>query len=387
MENLSSAYDYLLEACGPWGIALLAVTILLFFIQFRYWVGYYGRIPSYRNAPRGETRPPVSVALVVHQPDYDFLENGLPALLEQEYEAFEIIVADLSGDVEFGEALAVIAEHNPRFNVTRMVRDARFPISDKMAFNVAIKAARYDNLLLTTVDSRPASRQWIARMARGFEDAQIVIGYCGMEGGPRPAASRMIRLDNVARAIRWLSAAMHGKPYRGTIQNIGFTKALYFGNGGFNYLNMNIGEDDLFIQKLLGSGRAAVIVSAHSAVRQKIWGGTGWWYADRCMRSNAFRYYPPRVRFFIATELWSRALFFAAVTAAAVLLPPELGLFAVGLLLLRFGLLLFEMRRITRRLSEKGVMRAVPLHDLCAPLFEAWMAVDRKFRRSPGLWR
>ncbi len=189
MENLSSAYDYLLEACGPWGIALLAVTILLFFIQFRYWVGYYGRIPSYRNAPRGETRPPVSVALVVHQPDYDFLENGLPALLEQEYEAFEIIVADLSGDVEFGEALAVIAEHNPRFNVTRMVRDARFPISDKMAFNVAIKAARYDNLLLTTVDSRPASRQWIARMARGFEDAQIVIGYCGMEGGPRPAPS------------------------------------------------------------------------------------------------------------------------------------------------------------------------------------------------------
>ena len=58
----------------------------------------------------------------------------------QEYDDFEIIVTDLSGDVEFGEALAVIAEHNPRFNVTRMVRDARFPISDKMAFNVAIKA-------------------------------------------------------------------------------------------------------------------------------------------------------------------------------------------------------------------------------------------------------
>ena len=302
MERLSSAYAYLWETCGPWGIALLACMIILFFVQFWYWVGYYGRIPSYRNARAGDARPPVSVALVVHEPDYDFLENGLPVLLGQEYDDFEIIVTDLSGDVEFGEALAVIAEHNPRFNVTRMVRDARFPISDKMAFNVAIKAARYDNILLTTVDSRPASLQWIARMARGFDGAGIVIGYCGMEGASA-FSSRLIRLDNAARAIRWLSAAMHGKPYRGTLQNIGFTKALYFGNGGFNYL------------------------------------------------------------------------------------PPELKLFAAGLLLIRFGLILFEMRRITRRLSEKGLMRAVPLYDLCSPLYEAWMAADRKFRRSPGLWR
>ena len=205
MERLSSAYAYLWETCGPWGIALLACMIILFFVQFWYWVGYYGRIPSYRNARAGDARPPVSVALVVHEPDYDFLENGLPVLLGQEYDDFEIIVTDLSGDVEFGEALAVIAEHNPRFNVTRMVRDARFPISDKMAFNVAIKAARYDNILLTTVDSRPASLQWIARMARGFDGAGIVIGYCGMEGASA-FSSRLIRLDNAARAIRWLSA-------------------------------------------------------------------------------------------------------------------------------------------------------------------------------------
>ena len=252
---------------------------------------------------------------------------------------------------------------------------------------MAIKAARYDNILLTTVDSRPASLQWIARMARGFDGAGIVIGYCGMEGASA-FSSRLIRLDNAARAIRWLSAAMHGKPYRGTLQNIGFTKALYFGNGGFNYLNMNIGEDDLFIQKLLETGTAAaVIVSSNSTVRQKIWGGTGWWYADRCMRSNAFRHYPAKVKTFVAAELWSRALFFAAAAAAVVLFPPELKLFAAGLLLIRFGLILFEMRRITRRLSEKGLMRAVPLYDLCSPLYEAWMAADRKFRRSPGLWR
>lgn len=368
------------------GIALLAVNVVLFFIQFRYWAIFYGRIPAYRNSSRSDARPPVSVAVILREADNSFLEEGLPALLGQEYDNFEIIIADISGDVEYGESLALLAGNNPRLSVTRMVRDPRFPISDKMAFNVAVKAAKFDNILLTTVDSRPASTQWIARMARGFDGAGIVIGYCGMYGG-RPFSSRIIRTDNAAQATRWLSAAMRGMPYRGTIQNIGFTKKLYFENGGFNRLNMNIGEDDLFIQKLLLSANASVVVSSNSLVRRKIWGGAAWWYADRRMRSNTFRYYPPRVKMYIAAELWSRFLFFASVAAAVIMLPFEIRLFVLALLLLRFGLVMFEMRRIARRLSEKGLMRVAPLYDICSPAFEAWMALSRKFRHTPGLWR
>lgn len=386
MESLISAYEYMLRACGTGGTVLLGCMVILFFIQVWYWGVLYGRIPSYRNAPGKSSHPPVSVAMIVRQADHGFIEERLPELLAQEYEEFEIIVADLAGDVEFSDALAAVADGNPKFNVTRLVKDARFPISDKMAFNVAIKAAKYDNILLSGIDCMPLSRQWIARMARGFDDAEIVIGYCGMEGG-RSFTDRMIRLGCAALSVRWLSAAMRGKPYRGTIHNIGFTKQLYFGNGGFNFLNMNIGEDDLFIQKLLRCSSAAVAVSSNSVVRRPIWGGAGWWYAQRRMHSNGFRHYPARVKIYIGTELWSRFLFFATVAAAIAVLPAELKLFSVGLLAIRFGTVLFEMHRITRRLSEKGLLRAVPVYDLCSPFYEAWMALDRKFRRSPGLWR
>ena len=385
MERLSSAYAYLWETCGPWGIALLACMIILFFVQFWYWVGYYGRIPSYRNARAGDARPPVSVALVVHEPDYDFLENGLPVLLGQEYDDFEIIVTDLSGDVEFGEALAVIAEHNPRFNVTRMVRDARFPISDKMAFNVAIKAARYDNILLTTVDSRPASLQWIARMARGFDGAGIVIGYCGMEGASA-FSSRLIRLDNAARAIRWLSAAMHGKPYRGTLQNIGFTKALYFGNGGFNYLNMNIGEDDLFMQKVMTRDNVSVILSPRASLREKTWGGMGWWMSQLRYYGSAFRFYPQTVRNYIQWELGSRSLFFLTVVCAAAVMPFEFKIAALALLVIRFLIVAIEVRRIARRLGESGMMGRYFVYDLLSPLWALALSV-MLMRKDDRVWR
>lgn len=386
MEKLSSAYEYLWQVCGTWGIALLIALVVLFFVQYYYWAIRYSRIPSYRETPRGNERPAVSIVMVLRETDYSFLDERLPELLAQEYDRFEVVVIDLTGDVEFSEALMVIAEHNRHFTSVRMVRDTRFPISDKMALNVAIKSARNDNILLTTVDSSPASRHWAERMARGFDGADVVIGYCGMTEG-HGFSGRLLRAARACHSVRWLSAAIHGKPYRGTIHNIGFTKKLYLDNGGFNFLNMNIGEDDLFIQKLLSNSHATVVVTANSLVRQHVWGGLSWWYAGRRLHSNTFKYYPAGTKLYIATELWSRALFFASVAASAAILPPEIKIFAAALLLLRFGLVMFEMRRISIRLSERGIVRMVPLLDICSPFYEAWMSIDRKFRRTPGIWR
>ena len=153
MEQFSQAYAFLWDVCGPWGIALLAGVVLLFLIQCGYWAGYYGRIPSYRNATSdGSGRPCRRTGRARSRRRLP--RGDAAAAARQEYDRYEI-VSRLTGDVEFGETLAMIAEHTPRLNVTRMVRDPRFPISDKMALNVAIKAARYDNILLTTADCRP----------------------------------------------------------------------------------------------------------------------------------------------------------------------------------------------------------------------------------------
>lgn len=385
MEQLLSAYEQLWQACGAWGTILLAATIALFFFQFRYWVRY-GRIPSYRDPHHGESRPPVSVAMVLHESDDSFLNEGLPLLLGQEYDEFEVVAVDITGDMEFGEALSLIAANNPRLNVVHMVRDPRFPISDKMALNVAIKTARYDNILITTADCCPASPQWAARMARAFDSADVVIGYCGITD--ISPDSRIIRTACACHAVRWLSAAMSGKPYRAVIQNMGFTKQAYFSNGGFNYLNMNAGEDDLFIQKVLRSGWAAVVVSPNSLMRRTVWGGLRQWRAERKLRSGTFRYYTPQAKWYVSAELWSRALFFAAAIASIAILPLEMKLFAVALLAIRLGFVMLGMRRITRRLCEKGILATIPLYDMCSLLFEARMAVGRCFRRhQAGLWR
>ena len=368
-------FDTFLTCYGWEGIALAGAMLAMFGVQLYYYIFVYGRIPGYKNNRRSavlDAEPPVSVVVPLFSEDYSFVEERLPLMLAQSYPDFEVVIVYVGHDSDFYEDLVRLKQSFPQIVTTKIHLDPRFPISRKMALNVGIKSAHHEHMVFTSTDACPQTDRWLSLMAKGFTRGEIVVGYCGVER-KKGFSNYMMRAWRMMHSADWLARAVRRRAYRGTLHNFGFTKRIYFGANGFSHLNMNIGEDDLFIQKLLETGTAAaVIVSSNSTVRQKIWGGTGWWYADRCMRSNAFRHYPAKVKTFVAAELWSRALFFAAAAAAVVLFPPELKLFAAGLLLIRFGLILFDMRRITRQLSEKGLMRAVPLYDLCSPLYEAW---------------
>jgi glycosyltransferase involved in cell wall biosynthesis len=255
-----------------------------------------------------------------------------------------------------------------------------------MALNMGIKAARNEHLVFTTTDSYPCSPSWLLRMAAGFGDADIVLGYCGMEASDKQG-NRRIRLNIVCSAARWLSAAMRGRPYRGTMRNMGFTKSIYFDNNGFNHLNLNIGEDDLFLQRIVASADAAVVLEPDSFVRRRQWGGLKWWRRERLLLSNAFRLYPARVRRYIGAELWSRVLFFAGIAALAIVMPVEIKIFAAALLIIRYAVVAVQAARVSRCLSERGLWSVLCICDLFSPLYEAVLYVKRRFKRTPGLWR
>ena len=67
----------------------------------------------------------------------------------------------------------------------------------------------------------------------------------------------------------WLARAVRRRAYRGTLHNFGFTKRIYFGANGFSHLNMNIGEDDLFMQKVMTRDNVSVILSPRGFAARK----------------------------------------------------------------------------------------------------------------------
>lgn len=59
---------------------------------------------------------------------------------------------------------------------------------------------------------------------------------------------------------------------------------------------MNIGVDDLFIQKIVRTDNVSVVMNPNATVRQIQYGGLGWWYGVSKYFGHAFRYYPAKAR-------------------------------------------------------------------------------------------
>ena len=376
-------------ACYGWeGAALAGAMLLLLGVQFHYYIFTYGRIPGYKNNRRAaelDAEPPVSVVVPLFSEDYSFVEERLPLILAQNYPDFEVVIVYVGHDADFYEDLARLKQSFPQIATTKIQLDPRFPISRKMALNVGIKSAHYECMVFTSTDAVPQTDRWLSLMAKGFMRGEIVLGYCGVER-KKGFANYMMRAWRMMHSAAWIARAVQRRAYRGTLHNYGFTKRIYFGANGFSHLNMNIGEDDLFMQRVMTGDNVSVILSPRATLREKTWGGMGWWMSQLRYYGSAFRFYPQAVRTYAGWELWSRVLFFATTICALAVMPFEYKIAALTLLIVRYVTVAIEVRRVARRLGEDGIMGRYFIYDLLSPLWSAalWVLL---LRRDNRVWR
>lgn len=382
----------MLSQYGILGIVLTLSALVLLAVQLYFHLRLYGLTarPAGGDACPGDgdktgTGSGISVVVPMGD-DYWFLENILPKILAQDHKELELVIVEIGTTEDFSDRLIVLKEQYPRLTVTRVDNDPRFPISNKIAYNIGIKAARYENIILTTSDAYPVSGKWIAQMAKGFSRGDIVIGYCGMEKKEGRQAALM-RSSKLFTSVRFLSAARGGRPYRGIIQNLGFSKRIYFDANGFDHLNMNLGEDDLFVQRLVRHGRATVVISPYATVRQVIWGGRTWWWERRKFYDATSRYYPAPVKAEAVTETLTRMFFYLAVLAMVILLPWELKVAAVVMLVARMLLVRYYLWRWRVVLGEPGLGNSSMLFDLYYPFSRVWLTIMGRIKPAPGVWK
>lgn len=388
MEKIAQYYDAATEAYGVWGLALVALMFALLGVQLYYYLGLFRRLPSFKIKSRKSaavSRDGISVVLAMGD-DYLYVENTLPVLLRQDYEIYEVIVVYVGNNNDFAEMLDGLSAARPGFRVSRVKQHPLFPISNKMALNIGIKAARYDNIVITTPDARPVSPRWLSMMAMGFQKGRIVIGYCGIEPA-RGLADKVIRSSRMFSSLLYITAAIRRRPYRGTIHNMGFNKSLYFEHNGFNHLSLNLGEDDLFMQQLFEQGNYTIVMHPRATVLQMRWGGLRWWFHECRFRNHAYPFYPRQARNFIEWEAGSRLLFFVVAAACIVLMPPEVKMAAAAVVALRFAAVIVRMRRVARRLGERRLMPLYFINDLLEPLAGMAVILSRKIKPIREVWR
>lgn len=226
----------------------------LFTTQAVYYLGLYNKLYTHSRETAYATNintqnPPLSVIIVAKDAAHELQEN-LPFILEQDYPEFEVIVIyDRPAD-DCDNTLKLLEDKYPNLYHTFIPDSARYISHKKLGITMGIKASRHEWLVFTEPDCRPQSNQWLKQMARNFTPAtEIVLGYSNYEKVPG-WFNKKITFDTLLNSMRYLGMAVSGHPYMGTGRNMAYRKTLYYKQKGFaSHLNLQRGEDDLFINE------------------------------------------------------------------------------------------------------------------------------------------
>ena len=382
-------FDYIISHYGWQGTALAACILALFAVQLYYYLIVYGRISRFRNSRRKkilESEPPVSVVIPLFSEDYRYLEESLPLILGQQYGAtFEVVLVYVGASNDFYEELARMRLVYPNLTITKIEYNPRFPISVKMALNVGIKSAHNEHIIISTTSAQPATEQWLAMMGKAFMRGSIVLGYTAIEQKPG-LKNYLMRMSRMQMSMYWMAQSVNHNTYRGSRNNFGFTKTIYFGTKGFSHLSMNIGEEDLFIQKIAKRNNVSTVLIPKATMLEHAWGGWRWWIAQLRHYGEAYKLYPIEIRNTIEWELGSQTLFFLTILAALILMPLEFKLAALLLLILRYIIVMLRAHSIAKRVGEKGVMLRYWIFDIFNPLLMLCVRVAM-IRKDSTVWR
>ena len=382
-------FDYIISHYGWQGTALAACILVLFAVQLYYYLIVYGRISRFRNSRRKkilESEPPVSVVIPLFSEDYRYLEESLPLILGQQYGAtFEVVLVYVGASNDFYEELARMRLVYPNLTITKIEYNPRFPISVKMALNVGIKSAHNEHIIISTTSAQPATEQWLSMMGRAFMRGNIVLGYTAIEQKPG-LKNYLMRMSRMQMSMYWMAQSVNHNTYRGSRNNFGFTKTIYFGTKGFSHLSMNIGEEDLFIQKIAKRNNVSTVLIPKATMLEHAWGGWRWWIAQLRHYGEAYKLYPIEIRNTIEWELGSQMLFFLTILAALIIMPLEFKLAALLLLILRYIIVMLRAHSIAKRVGEKGVMLRYWIFDIFNPLLMLCVRVAM-IRKDSTVWR
>ena len=229
-------------------LILLSAAGILFIIQLIYYFGLYNRIHAHNKAVRKEAvhftqeMPPLSVILCARN-EADNLRKILPAILEQDYPQFEVIVINDASTDETEDVLGFMEEKYPHLYHSFTPDSARYISHKKLALTLGIKASKHDWLVFTETNCMPASKDWLRLMARNFtSQTQIVLGYSGYDR-TKGWLHKRVAFDTLFQSLRYLCFALAGKPYMGIGRNMAYRKELFFQRKGYStYLNLQRGE-------------------------------------------------------------------------------------------------------------------------------------------------
>lgn len=376
-------------------LILLSVVGVLFIIQVIYFLALYNRIHTHNKAVRqnklsfSEALPPLSVVICAKN-ESENLRSFLPSVLEQDYPDFEVIVVNDGSTDESEELLSALEKEYPRLYHSFTPENSRYISHKKLALTLGIKASKHDWLVFTEANCYPVSKDWLRLIARNFTPGtDIVLGYSGYERG-KGWIHKKIAFDALFTSMRYLGYALAKRPFMGIGRNMAYRRELFFQQKGYSaHLNLQRGDDDIFINKIATSKNTRVETDINATVRMKPIQYKKDWSEEKISYMATSQRFKGSQRFFLGFETLTRILFYITVIATITL-----GILSKHWIVIGIGGLVWLIRYIiqavitNRTAKELGENRryyfTLPIFDIFQPLQSLQFKMFRAFGGKQG---
>lgn len=341
------------------GLILFCVFVAVFFTQVYYYLVYFRKLAFYKKTELPTHQPPASIIICARNEEDNLIEF-LPAVFEQDYPVFEVVVVNDCSFDNTADILKELAKKHANLKIVTIQETPNHAHGKKVALMMGIKGATHENLLLTDADCKPNSKDWLKNMMQHFStETEIVLGYGAFEK-QRGFLNKLIRFDMYITSLRFLSCALAGKTYMGNGRNLAYKKSLFFKMKGFaSHYHIDPGDDDLFVNEAATKHNSKIEVAIGSHTVSRVKKTFREWIIQKRKRYTTFKHYNSQSKFILNSIRLSNYLFFIALVA--VLIVQFEPIVVLSLFIVRFSIQMIIFNKSMNLLGEKDLLLLAPV--------------------------
>ena len=365
---------------------ILGIFLLVCLVNLIYFVSFF----SFALAKEKQlTHPEIPISVIVcAKNEAENLKNFLPAILEQDYPLFEVIVINDASTDETKEIIESFQQLDGRIKLVDVVNNEAFWANKKYALTLGIKKARYRNLLFTDADCAPQSKQWIREMAAQFQpNTSIVLGYGGYFKNKGSFLNKLIRFETMLTAIQYFSYAKLGNPYMGVGRNLAYTSDRFYELKGFaSHLQIRSGDDDLFVNEAGNANNTSICFSKNGFTRSVPKSNFSEWIQQKKRHVSVAKHYKTNHKLLLSTFFLFRIAFWFLMPIALIFLSGMKLYIALGSLVLKLIIEGFVYFKSANKLDEKDTAWLFPLLDPFLIFTQFFIFISNAFSK-PTHWK
>jgi poly-beta-1,6-N-acetyl-D-glucosamine synthase len=379
--NIADLYDsQMVDHYNVFLLAVFSIFAIVTTIQLFYYLFFYLAVYTYKPEITSTTKLPVTVIICARN-ESENLRNFLPAVLEQDYPDYEVIVVNDCSEDNSYEILGNYLIQYPHLKISTVSKDPKFTHNKKFAQFIGIKAAKNDILVFTDADCQPESDKWLEGMVSHFDDRiSFVLGYGGYLK-ERGFLNKYIRYDSSTIAMQYLGMAIRGIPYMGVGRNLSYRRSVFFSNKGYGAYNHIIsGDDDLFVNTNASGKNTCVEFREGMHTRSIPCSGINEWIKQKKRHLTTAPYYKLRDKLLLITEPSARVLFYTSFIVLLSLKFQWPYVLAVFILRLITQIIVFNL--VHKKLNETGLVTYSLFFDIFSPAINGIVYLSNNLRRS-----